>query len=591
MQLVRFAIQNYRSISKTPRLTISDRTILIGPNNEGKSNFLRGLAVSLKMIEAIRLNIVYRPRSLPRRDARYYFHREQTQFDYQWERDYPIHLQKTTPNGTSVFFLEFELTPQEVDEFRTEVGSRLNGTLPVELTIGREQMEFSVPKKGPGGPALSRKRVAIAEYVAKRVNFEYIRAVRTADEAQDVVEEMVGRELRAVEEDMEFKNALEQIIRIQRPVLEKLSNSIKETLSVFLPDVTAVDVRITHDKLYSSLRRSCEIIVDDGTPTPLRYKGDGIQSLAALSLMRYASETGSRGRDLLIAIEEPESHLHPRAIHQLRGVLQDLAAKHRLVITTHCPLLIDRLAVRNNIIVSDNKAASAKHIDEIRETLGVRAADNLKHADLVLVVEGEDDRVAMHALLANRSKAISSALQNGALAIEALGGGSNLSYKLALLRDALCLTHAFLDNDDEGRKAGERARSDGLIVDADLNFATCLGLSDSELEDLYDVELYRQMLMDEYRVSLDAPPFRSKKKWSDRIANVFSLVGKRWDDRVEMEVKARVADLVARNPDRALCVHKVGAIDGLVAALEQRLVTIHVIPAAKRAPAPEQAAY
>lgn len=49
-------------------------------------------------------------------------------------------------------------------------------------------------------------------------------------------------------------------------------------------------------------------VVNDGTPTLLTYKGDGAQSLAALAILRYASERGARGKNLVVAIEEPESH-------------------------------------------------------------------------------------------------------------------------------------------------------------------------------------------------------------------------------------------------------------------------------------------
>ena len=41
---------------------------------------------------------------------------------------------------------------------------------------------------------------------------------------------------------------------------------------------------------------SVEIFVDDGVKTPLDYKGDGVQSLAALGIIRHASEGSGRGK-------------------------------------------------------------------------------------------------------------------------------------------------------------------------------------------------------------------------------------------------------------------------------------------------------
>ncbi len=127
--------------------------------------------------------------------------------------------------------------------------------------------------------------------------------------------------------------------KLQQPVLDKISTTLKETLVEFLPNVRKVSVSIPPEERYRALRRACEIIVDDGTPTELLRKGDGVQSLAALSLMRHASETSGAGRNLILAIEEPESHLHPNAIHQLRAVIADIARKHQVIMTTHCPSL------------------------------------------------------------------------------------------------------------------------------------------------------------------------------------------------------------------------------------------------------------
>ena len=113
----------------------------------------------------------------------------------------------------------------------------------------------------------------------------------------------------------------------------------------FLPAIKDVVVQITDEGRSKALTRSAEVIVDDGTATDLRYKGDGVQSLAALALMRHAAETNSSGKHLIIAVEEPESHLHPKAMHSLKSVLRELADKHQVVITTHSPLFVNRNSI------------------------------------------------------------------------------------------------------------------------------------------------------------------------------------------------------------------------------------------------------
>jgi len=186
-------------------------------------------------------------------------------------------------------------------------------------------------------------------------------------------------------------------------------------------------------------------------------------------------------------------------------------------------------------------------------------------------VEGEDDRVAITALLRSQSAPCCQALDSGVVALDTLSGASNLAYKASLVRSALCSAHAFLDDDPAARNAFERARLEGLLDDSDVNWATSEGMSESELEDLYDPALYAAMIQNSYRVSLEAPEFRSASKWSQRMERTFRRQGQRWDERIEKEVKVRIADLVAASTERALLHPRRSAFDGFAAALEQRL--------------------
>src|SRR5262245_27059741 len=175
MKLVSFSVNNYRSITKAYRLPIRQSTVLLGPNNEGKSNILKALVTALEILSDLKLYKVRRGRiqSL-RRDLG----------GYSWERDYPISLQSKHPTGESIFNLEFELTDDEIDQFFDEVKSSLNGSLPIQLSLGKVDPSFKVVKKGPGGPALSKKDDLIAQFVSKRINITYIPSVRTYGESE-----------------------------------------------------------------------------------------------------------------------------------------------------------------------------------------------------------------------------------------------------------------------------------------------------------------------------------------------------------------------------------------------------------------------
>jgi predicted ATP-dependent endonuclease of OLD family len=273
---------------------------------------------------------------------------------------------------------------------------------------------------------------------------------------------------------------------------------------------------------------------------------------------------------LILALEEPESHLHPSAIHRLREVIDELSHKHQVVLTTHCPLFVDRANIASNIIISGSKARPAKSTEEIRDVLGVRASDNLIHANWVLLVEGESDVRAIRALLAE-SATLRAALKNAHLVIDHLHGAGKLSYKLTELRNMLCGIHVFLDNDPSGRTASDKAQADGLLKPIDFHLATCPGKKNSEWEDLVVVDLYKDWVNATFGVDLKGPNFQNSNLWSERMAATFHQCGKPWTDKTKLEVKTHIAELVERAPSPALNASTRSAFDSVKAALEKKV--------------------
>lgn len=563
MKLLNFSVSNYRSITQAHKVSLSETTVLIGKNNEGKSNFLKALDVAMTILQQ-HAPIGRRGGLLPSSRIR-----RRDDSDFYWERDFPITLQSRKGSTQTVFRLEFSLEEGDVDLFRKEVGSSLNGSLPIEIKIGKDNKSTIkvVDKRGRGATTLNQKSGKIAEFIGKNIKFNYIPAVRTDQEAMDVVRRMLMQRMRYLESQEAYIKAIETIKLIQEPVLKELGDAIKEPLQTFLPGIKNVQVSISDDSRQSSFRSEFEIIVDDGTPTSLFYKGDGVKSLAALGLLQSSSTLGAS----IIAIEEPESHLHPAAIHQINEIIKDLSESNQVVLTTHNPLFVDRFDIKANILINNGKATPAKNINQIRELLGIKASDNLVNASYVLVVEGADDVISVRALLSYLSEPIKKAINSHLLILEEIGGAGNLSYKLSTLNNALCVFHTFLDHDDAGREAYKKAESDGILTIKSNTFVTCNGAKDTEFEDCLNVELYKADFYEEFGVNLDHPSFKGNKKWSDRVRSTFLSHGKLWTDKVESAAKLVVANAVKSNPENALNSHKRGSIDALVSSIEHLL--------------------
>jgi predicted ATP-dependent endonuclease of OLD family len=563
MNLVSFSVTNFRSITKAHKIPIQQMAVLIGKNNEGKSNLLKALNIAMTHLERFGENTAKSLRL---------FNSSIDGYDrYIWERDFPISLQSRTKNTESIFRLEFELNEAEIEEFKKEIKSNLNGTLPIELKIGQgRNPKVNVIKKGRGSATLNSKSQEIAQYISKRINFNYIPAIRTEREAMRVVDELLSKELEVLETMKEYRDALDTIANLQKPILEELSLNIKSSLCELLPQVKDVEIEAQESRRRMAFRQQFEIMIDDGNRTSLEFKGDGVKSLAALGLLKDMKNKD--GVVSVIAIEEPESHLHPGAIHILKDTIYSLTDGNQVILSTHNPLFIDRKNLSSNIIINSGKVNPAKNIKEIRELIGVKASDNLLHANYVLVVEGEEDVRALKAILPVLSDKIKKALSNDTFIIEKIGGASNLSYRLNRLKHTLCLYHVMLDNDDAGRKAEEKATNQKELEIANLTYINCLGMADSEFEDCINLDIYKDHIESMYGIIFSVPHFKTNsKKWSDRMKDVFNSQGKTWSHKIEAQLKEQVAICIEKNPINSINEHKKGSIDSLIRSLEKMI--------------------
>lgn len=558
MKLSDFSVVNYRSITTARKIKTNNMTVLVGKNNEGKSNILRALTLAMDIMKIYSKD----PRSLQIAVRPY------LKNHYSWEKDYPISLQEKNPNGWSSIDLNFELDEQDILAIRSMTGIRLSGCIPVRVSTNGAAAKIDIPKRGTAAFADADNKKKIIEYVCFKIDFNFIPAVRTEYDALRVVDSLIEKSLETLDTNPDYINAMNKIEELQQGILDGISNQIIEPLQEFLPTVRNVQIHIQNERRRIAMRRNTEIIIDDGTPTPIQQKGDGIKSLTALAILNIPARVD---RVSVVAIEEPESHLHPESARQLYDTIMSLSQTHQIVLTTHSPLFVNRTNLKENIIVNDGKATPVKKIKEIRDVLGIHISDNLTNAEHVLIVEGEDDKIALEKLLPSMSTKIKRAIQNGTFIIDYIGGAGNLPYKLSFYRNLQCKYHVLLDNDDAGRHAGSEAERQGLLDVRNVTYAICNGSPNAEIEDCYNKAVYENAILNEFGVNINVAEFRGNKKWSDRIAGCFLSQGKLWNDAMEKRVKLVVANEISEEVDTVLNEHKRSSMDARVTSLETLL--------------------
>lgn len=129
---------------------------------------------------------------------------------------------------------------------------------------------------------------------------------------------------------------------------------------------------------------------------PLSQAGTGIGQVLSILYVAMLHSTA-----ITIAIDEPNSFLHPKAVRALLQILNTLPTKHQYVITTHSPEVIRAAApkavmvVRNDNGVSKIDALDPDNFEQVKAglaSIGARLSD-LYGADRILWVEGETEEL------------------------------------------------------------------------------------------------------------------------------------------------------------------------------------------------------
>lgn len=556
MKLKEFSVEKYRSITTASKIKLQDFTVLVGKNNEGKSNLMNALNIAME--------------SLKKYQRVYHYSIDEM---YDWKKDFPLQLQNQSNEGCSIFSLLFEFENEEIDEFYRETTIKGVSELNVQINFGKDIGPIvSIPQRVSG--PLSEKWETAIDFICKKLKFNYVQTARTEDMVTSSLSNLIDFRLEELKKDPVYKKAEQTILYLKQKSLDELASNLIDPLKKFLPDVKDLKINLVKEKNYFFREHySFDVVVDDGVPTSISMKGDGVKSIVSLAFLEEI-----RGKNFgtsIIAIEEPESHLHSGAIHSLVDVLNKLSLNNQIIISTHNPLFVRRDRLCSNIIVDAGIAKTAKSIEEIRNILGVWVSDNLTNARYVLFVEGDDDRISLMKILPTMSKKIAKVLKNGLLVIKPLHGASNLFHDVTDVKNSLCQCCVLLDNDDAGIKAAEKAVAGNVIPQSDIKFTKCAGSPEAEFEDCIQPNVYADAVLHEFNVDISSSKaFRGKDKWSVRMGRAFSEFGSAWNDKVKEKVKLCVANNLPSkitNIDDVLIPQKSTFLEGVKIMIEKMI--------------------
>ena len=535
MQLSFLTVKYFRSITTGYKLNLSNKTILLGKNNRGKTNILKAIILGMDLIRNISHTMVRNkvPRGL-----------------YDWNEDFPMSLQhsrKLKDKHTEIR-MDFTLSELECEEFRNVTELLFNRSLSIVFKLGNDNsLSVSLPKNGCNKTALTGKVVDICKFISEHFSIQYIPAVRSESDAVHAIMNLIDDELLS-NEDPKYKEASDYIEQVENERLNNLAKKIGPSLKKFLPEIKSINISKSSEKnrrVFRSYSRDYSIEIDDGVLTSISNKGDGVKSLITIAML---SELSIRDQRLII-IDEPENHLHPEAIRYIDNVMKELSKTNQVLVSTHNPIFVNRSNISSNLIVDEGKVERAKELSSIRNVLGIVCSDNLLLSDFTILVEGSSDETVLNKFIGEDAE-LSKLAKSGYLAVRNIGGVSHLKGYVYQL-DLICGNYlALVDYDNIATNTVDNLIASGCLSSHNVRYLRRGEEYPAEIEDLYDSKIYEEYLMS-LGISIRFSSFKNRtKKWSERIDECVNKSGMSGGFTRDMqnEVKNTIADKYVQSP-------------------------------------------
>ena len=471
MLLTNLRIENYRGI-KLLEMALGETTVLIGENNSGKTTVLHALRACLHSL---------------RTGGR------ATSFE-----DFDLHFDSASADPASAPPICITLTFEESkpDEWSEEIDRQLGGDGGIVMLMSpddhsrvqlRVTAEFSKVTQeidtnfdfldAAGMPLAGKSRGRLGALQQLRPLF-YLSALRDAGKEfsktsqfwSPFVKNSQIDEVKKAEIEEQLQAINDQIIEAHgtfKGVREHLSK-VQELVSLGKKDVVSVDA--IPARIFDMLNRTqVSIASATGARLPIGRHGEGTQSLTVLMLFdaflksELARKQGVKESKPIVALEEPEAHLHPNAVRALWKTIRDIDGQK--LIATHSGDLISEVDMGS--IRRLYRSKGEIRVGQIPQTL-LRDRERQKFDFLVkrtrgelffarcwLLGEGETEAI----LFAGAAEVLGVDLeQAGVRCVEYRQG--DISYFLDAANALGIFWHCFTDGDGQGivdaKKAVER---------------------------------------------------------------------------------------------------------------------------------------
>lgn len=390
MRITRLRIENFRSIRRLD-VPLEETTVFIGPNNAGKTAIL----------EALRIALTSR------------WGQRGTGFT-----DYDIHLagDEEDPKESPGVVVEIQAEEVESGKWPEDAQGDLSQVVQLDPESGKRSITLRVTcawdeTAGAFEPAwefLNLDRERLLGPAARRRNLDqfrrylpvfYLGALRDASDEFSTRSQFWGKLLRAIKIPAHLESRVQRVLGLVNrrllqadPNLSKVSETIADATKIAARNEEGdVDLSLVPLRSWDLLSKAGIVLRNDSDSPllPLQRHGQGVQSLSVIFLFRafvdhlltkfYMAESAP-----VLALEEPETHLHPQAARLLWRHVNELPGQK--VVTTHSPYFVQHVPFRDLRIVRLTEQGT-----EVRQLPPAPSASGIPHSKaLARLIAGSD---------------------------------------------------------------------------------------------------------------------------------------------------------------------------------------------------------
>ena len=310
-------IKNYLSL-RDVTLPLKPLTVLVGPNASGKSNVLSALYLlkTMTVDEGLPTEEFIQKSLWAGEGQKYSFDLDakvdenQTLYELEVKAkpDFPYHAEQLSVNGINVISIQDGHGVVHDENGENELKYNSN-----ELAL-RSAGNY-------GNKPITR---ALAEFIKKWKIYDFIPEILRGSLERFSPAEKEIRE--SIKLDIIGRNLAEVLWNWHKNSPESFRN-VSDAL------VNSMDIQI--DQCPIDGKNQLCLLEGDKNPIPLHGASDGTLRLIAYNILLNEPELPP-----LIAIEEPERNLHPGALTDIANVLEQIAQRSQVIITTHSSQLL-----------------------------------------------------------------------------------------------------------------------------------------------------------------------------------------------------------------------------------------------------------